>query len=546
MRSFFLFLALMSLLHSEEGFEQYFKAFDDGVGAFKEAVGIYQNNVYFSENNASGYKVAYDPSSSSERDYSFLQIYTSVHFEETLTQYRLVENKKNLYIKKFNQLYFLRLRNEDPDYTREMYIKLKGKYPDIYHSQAVKKVQIKEPEKKKHVISFIKSKHEKITTNILKETVFSISNEEGFPELEAEKIVRQGELEKIDDLKNSSANFAIVRGDVLGIKNAALHGFEAFTNYGILCAGQEEMLYLVSREEISSIYDLRGKSISVGKISNIAQVYLQDIAKDSGVILDINFKSFSLEDSLEKMKKGRLDAFFLFASTDKINMIVDEGLFISSIPDDFSKKLNHHQGLEKFKFKIDERIIKSYKVPNFVVSVVETLDTNLSEKIKKAVAAFSCNEMTKIPDVFYGNLHPELQNAIAAIQAEADAKAQAQRALDERNGAISIVFYKVDKTLNAKTYYYKITNQSSEDINISFEQVKTKAFDHYAFKPRHVLKLQLNKPIIEMKAESKKLISFKYSNPFATRVDKMKLDLHFQEMRMDGKHFSIPLVLGDK
>ena len=49
-----------------------------------------------------------------------------------------------------------------------------------------------------------------------------------------------------------------------------------------------------------------------------------------------------------------------------------------------------------------------------------------------------------------------------------------------------------------------------------------------------------------MKAKSKKMISFSYSNPFATRLENINMELNFKEIREGGKSFSIPLKVGDK
>ena len=216
------------------------------------------------------------------------------------------------------------------------------------------------------------------------------------------------------------------------------------------------------------------------------------------------------------------------------------------MPNDFLKILNTKLGLNSVKYKIDDRLIRSYKVPNFLVGVVETLDTEMPKKVREVVEAFACYKQASIPNAFYGNLHPELINTIAAIKADAEAKANAKKLLDEKNGAVSIKFYKEEKANNAKTYYYQITNVSASDVNLTFEMAKTKALDEYAFKPRHLLNIQLTKPIIEVAANSKKLISFKYSNPFSTRLKDIELELKFKKTDLSAQEFSVPLIIGDE
>lgn len=542
MKTILLFLALLNFVHANDVVDKKFGNFELAVAGFEEAANVYGSNVYFFQDNEKTYHVSYDENSTAEVENSFLQIYSSVLVDDALTRYRQIQDKTDLYVKKFNKLYFLRLTDKNPVRTQEAFMRLREKYPDIYRSQALRLVKKPEPKRSEHKITFIKDKQEKIQTDVVSNVVFSLSSEVVLPSMKADKILRNGNLEKIEDLKSYAANFAIVRGDVLGMKNAGLYGFEAFTNYGILSETAPDILYLVSKEEIASVYDLRQKSISVGNISDIAQVYLNDVIKESGVGLDINFKSLSLEDSIKKVREGELDAFFIFAPMSKVTEIANGGLYVSTTPDDFLKVLNKKQGLESVKYKIDDRIVTSYKSPNFLVAIVQTLDVAFAAKIKEVVLAFECYKNVKIPDPFYGNVHPELQNAILSILADANA----QKLLDAKDEAISISFYKESKQEKGKLYYYQIENVSSDDVNLSFENMKTKAFDNYAFKPRHLLKLQMRDTVIEMRAKSKKLISFAYSNPFATRVEDMNIELNFKETRENGKHFSIGLKVGDK
>jgi len=544
MKIFFLVIALISSLYAKDDFHKELTSFESAVGTFENAVKTFQSNVYLYEDEKGVFHVNYDKDSNMESENSFLQIYASKVLKDTLTQYRLIEDKKNLYIKKFNTLYFIRLSNKIPEHTRKMYIELKDRYSDIYYSKAVKQ-KVKKIEKidnKKHEVEFLDFKKEKIKVNILKEIVFSLSSKKKIPSLKNKQILRDGGLGKIYAIKDYVANFSIVRGDILGINNAGMYGFEAFTNYGLLCSTSEDILYLVSKKEIKSIYDLRRKSISVGNISDMAQIYLQEIAKNSGVILDINFQSYSFSDSMQMLSNDKLDAFFIFAPKRKIIDMVKKGLYISSMPDDFTKVLSTKSGLKKVKYKIDGRLVRSYKVPNFVVGVVNTLDTKINDKVKDVVRAFECYKQVKVPDAFYGNVHPYLAKAIEDIQAEIDAK----KLLNEKRDALTIKFFKEKKSSGSKLYYYQINNASSDDVNLTFTTAKTKAFDRYAFKPRHLLNIQLANPIIEVKANSKKLISFKYHNPFSTRLKNLKLDLNFKRKDADGQEFSIPLIIGDE
>ena len=442
-----LFLILVVSLCSQETFHKEFSNLQSAAGTFQNVVTNYKNNVYLFQDEKESFHVEHDPDSEIETKNSFLQIYSSKTLEYTLEKYKAIKNKKHLYIKKFNSLYFLRLSNKSPKHTRNMFIELQEKFPDIYYSQAAKKStkKILTIDKTKHKIVFLDDKKAKMKSNLLKDIVFSVSPKDKLASLKMKKIYRKGNLDKVYDLKDYIANFSVIRGDVLGASNAGLYGFEAFTNYGLLCSNSEEILYLVSKEDIKSIYDLRRKKISVGNISDISQVYLKDIANDSGVMLDINFKSFDLKDSMQKIRQGEIDAFFMFAPKNKVATILKNKLHISSTPNDFLKVLNDKQGLNTLKYKIDGRLIRSYKVPNYVVGLVETLDAEMPKKVRAVVEAFGCYKQAKIPDAFYGNPHPELMNIMAAIKAEAAAVAAKEKLLNEQNTALSIKFYKEEK-----------------------------------------------------------------------------------------------------
>lgn len=544
MKKIALIVFLFSSLYAQGILDKSFPTLGSAIKAFKSVAVTYQTNIYLFQDEKKIFHVQYNPDFTMETKNSFLQIYSSKFLNFTLEHYKRIKNKKYLYIKKFNSLYFLRLSNQSPEYTRDMFMKLQKNFPDIYYSSTAKKSVQKtlKMDNKKHNIVFLKDRK----TNILKDILLSVAPKENLPSLKMKKIYRNGNLDRIYDLRDYISNFAIVRGDVLGIINAGLYGFEAYKNYGILCSHSKEILYLVSTKKIKSIYDLRRKKISIGNISDISQIYLKDIAKASGVILNIDFKSFNFKDSIKKVRNGVIDAFFIFAPKKKVLEIVKNGLYVSSMPNDFLKILNDKQGLNSVKYKIDGRLIRSYSVPDYIVGVVKTLDTNLAKKVRKVVESFGCYKQAAIPNPFYGKLHPELMNAITAIKADADAAAKEKKLFADKSRELSIKFYKEKKIKNKKIYYYQIKNVSPNDINLTFQTATTNALDKYAVKPHHLFKIELAKTIINVKANSTKLISFRYFNPFAIRINNLKLELKFKKTDSSGEEFSIPLTVGDE
>lgn len=551
MKKLLISLAFFCNLYANEGFIKDYEDFESAIGAFNQHVQEYETNIYFYEDKK-GYHVAYDPTSSTETSYSFLQIFNDKKFENVLRHYRQIEDKRELYIKKFHKVYFLRLRNTDIKHTNSMYLLLKKKYPHMYHSKAVAKSKVKKPKKKiKYEIVYLKDKYEKANSNTTKNIVLSAKRQDKIPALKnnmnikSQKIIRQGGLDTLADIEHSVSNFALVRGDILGLKNAGLYGLEPFNNYGILCSPSESVLFLVSHEEIKSVYDLRSKTLSIGNISDIAQVYLQKVAKNSGILQDIRFKSYSINKSMNALDKKEIDAFFLFAPISYMNKFLDKGFYISSVPKDFYSVLNTKEGLKRLKYKINGRMISSFKTPTFLVSPLASADIELVDKIGVVADKFGCMDNVKIPNAFYGQLHPELLNAIAKKK-ENDLASLVLDDLAAKRFAIKVSFYNKKIEDDKHVYLYKVHNTSNEDINVSFDHFETKLFDRSTIKPHHLFKINTKKANMKVLKKSEKLVSFTYENPFASRIKPFNLILVFKDERYDDNYVSISSRIGDK
>jgi len=546
-----------------------FESFEEAISNYEKMVEIQQSNVYFYTENDK-YFVVYDPDSLMEASMSFLQITSSESFENVLAEFREIENKQDLYIKKFHQLYFLRLKNTDITYTQKMFLKLEKKFPHIYHSKPAKKVNILRSEDiSKSKVTFLKSRFELEDTDTVNDIVISSRHQQRIPNLSnelkigAKNVKRNNNLQIISDLENSVANFGIVRGDILGLKNIGAYNLSAYSNYGILCSPSQSVLHLVGNSEIKTIYDLRFKRVSIGDVSDISQVYLKNAALKSGMIKDIEFKSLSINDSIVALRDGKIDAFFLFAPKEYIYKYLENNFYISSIPDDIRSGVNLEEGLNILRYKINERVLQTFKTPNYIVAPLATLDINISSKIEIVAHKFGCFKSMRIPKPFYGQLHPEFLAAFERMKAklladklkkeqedklkkdEATKKELAKNAIDDLRNAVNVTFVERKEHDEYTEFIYKASNVSAVNANVSFEYVKTEFFDKTSVKAHHVIKLTSSNPLIMLEANSAKFISFKYSNPFAVRIDKLDAEVVFKDHRYSDRILYAPLVIGE-
>lgn len=525
----------------------------DAIVNYEKQVVINQNNVYF-YNDDKGYHVMYDPKASMESEYSFLQIFNSNKFEDVIAEYRRTSQKKNLYIKKFLDLYFLRLSNKDIKYTQKMFLELEGRFPKIYHSQIPKKNKNELKDLSASKVVFLDNRLNMQTTDPVNEIVISRKKEDIVPNLKNDynipvnKITRQSNIEVINDIENAVSNFGIARGDVLGLKNLGLYDLGLFNNYGILCKTSDSVLYLVSREEIKSIYDFRGKNISTGKVTDIAQIYLKNALKDTGILKDIDFKALSIDASIKALEDKEIDVFFLFAPKNHIYKFLKKGFYISSIPNMLRTELNTQEGLSVVKYKIDDRLILTYQSPNFLVSPLATLDVDIVKKIEIVANRYGCFNTLKIPKAFFGQVHPELLKALELLKAKLEAEKQAKLDADalalEKDG-VSISYVETKKYDEYVDYIYKVSNITTEPRKVIFQYIKTKYFDQFAIKPHHVLTLNTKSEQLSIEPNSEKIISFRYKNPFTIRIENLKVELVFKDAKFTDKRIILPLTIGD-
>ncbi len=355
-----------------------------------------------------------------------------------------------------------------------------------------------------------------------------------YKEIKIRAVNSEGSLDAINNLRKSKANIAIARGDVLGIKKNGILGLESYEDYGIICSPNRSVLYLVSKDDIMTINDLRDKRVSTGLTSNMAQVYLSDVAKNSSIALDISFVSLNLSDSIEALKRDEIDVIFMFAPQNYASKFRKNGLNIQSLPNDFFSNLTFKKGLNTHSYTIKGKKIRTYEVPNFIIAPTKTLDENINLKVESMVSAFKCYKTIQNIDSFYGEIHPDVKSAVSKIHKRVD-----------KEGAIRFTFKRKVKSKENTKYFYSIDNRSKSDMNITFSQFKTKKFDAVPIKPRHLI-TTIPTGVIEIKGKSKKMITFTYENPFLYDVKKTKVETLYENLTVKSSPIKLFLTIGDE
>ena len=365
----------------------------------------------------------------------------------------------------------------------------------------------------------------------------SIFFSDKYKELNIRRIPTTGSLDAIANLKKSKSNISIVRGDVLGIKNNSLLGEDEYKGYGIVCSPSRSLLYLVSKKSIKSITDIRNMEISTGLSSNIAQLYLSDISKNSGISLDIGYNSLNFDDSISALEKGTIDAIFMFGPEDYAYKFANKGLTLLSLPDDFFTNLHNRKGLNRDSYYIDDRRVNTLEVQNFIIAPKTTLDENIDLKVEAMVSAFGCYKTIQNIESFYGDLHPSVKPAFSKIH---------KRLTTVRDGLVSFKPKgKPIKTADETRYVYYAINDSINDMNITFDEFRTKKFDKIPIRPRHLVNI-VPSGIVTLKRKSKKMITFIYKNPFSYRIKNMKLKTIYKNLTAEDNTIEFYLNIGDK
>ncbi len=116
---------------------------------------------------------------------------------------------------------------------------------------------------------------------------------------------------------DGDVDMAIVQNDVMdyafnGTNTFAAEG--ALTGFSAVATLYAEVVQIVAKPGITSVADLKGKTVSVGDAGSGTEFNAAQIFEAYGMTFDdINKQSLGFTDSADKFKDGQLDAFFVTA-----------------------------------------------------------------------------------------------------------------------------------------------------------------------------------------------------------------------------------------
>ena len=290
-------------------------------------------------------------------------------------------------------------------------------------------------------------------------------------------------LEVFESLKLAIAKVAIVRGDILADNMAMKNYFEknAFQDFKVISKLKEEystFLYLISKNGENDAYRLlnpdskkkKMKKISIGKLYDLSNIYLSDIAKSVNSDYRFRYKVYSAEESLIKIEEGSIDAAYLFVSKQFASNARRANFVLQSI----TKPTNIKR--DKFAKKIQEQKA-FYQIPNGIrVDNYLVASSTLSDIELNALLTALKQDSTLVTNINpeYGELDSRvapmsIKIDIKKAQAEAEAEAKEKECAQAQQKGLEVASPKVSLKIYTKDAIAKIKKvlssiQKSEEL----------------------------------------------------------------------------------
>lgn len=187
---------------------------------------------------------------------------------------------------------------------------------------------------------------------------------------------------------DKEADIAIVQNDVMyyAYKGIDLFDGEEVTGFSAMAGCYAEVCQIVSRSDISSVADLKGKRVSVGDVGSGCEFNARQILEAYGMTFDdIVVSNLSFSDSAAALKDDKIDAFFCVAgapTTAIVELSTTNKINILEIDDEHAGKL-----IQKYpfytKFDVPGGSYSGVDQPVQTVAVVATyiVSNDLSEDI---------------------------------------------------------------------------------------------------------------------------------------------------------------------
>jgi len=195
---------------------------------------------------------------------------------------------------------------------------------------------------------------------------------------------------------DKEADIAIVQNDVMyyAHKGIDLFNGEVVEGFSAMAGCYAEVVQIVSKSNINSIADLKGKRVSVGDVGSGCEFNARQILEAYGMTFDdIEVNNLSFADSAAALKDDKIDAFFCVAgapTTAIVELATTNEIKLLEVDDEHADKL-----IEKYPFYtkynvpggsykgVDSDVQTVAVVATFIVS--DKLSEDLVYKMTKAL-----------------------------------------------------------------------------------------------------------------------------------------------------------------
>lgn len=187
---------------------------------------------------------------------------------------------------------------------------------------------------------------------------------------------------------DKEADIAIVQNDVMYYANQGIDLFdgEKISGFSAMAGCYAEVVQIVSKSNISSIDELKGKRVSVGDIGSGCEFNAHQILEAYGMTFnDIEVHNLSFGDSATALKDDKIDAFFCVAgapTTAVVELATSNAINLLEVDDEHAAAL-----IEKYpfytKYEVPGGTYKGVNEGKQTVAVVATyiVSDDLSEDL---------------------------------------------------------------------------------------------------------------------------------------------------------------------
>jgi TRAP transporter TAXI family solute receptor len=156
-----------------------------------------------------------------------------------------------------------------------------------------------------------------------------------------------GSKVNIQSIQDGDFQLGFTQSDVMSYAWNGTRAFEtdgATHDFRVLgCLYAETVQLITMDEDINSVEDLKGKSVSIGEAGSGVYFNAMDVLNGAGITLDdINPQYQSFEDSKESLKDGKIDAAFIVAgapTTAITELATTNGVKLINIDGEFRDKI---------------------------------------------------------------------------------------------------------------------------------------------------------------------------------------------------------------